>query len=249
MIKISKNILSSLGLSQSQAQVYLAALELGQATMQELSRKSGVKRTSIYNFIDELKERGLIVEARKKKRRVYSATDPERLLEIEKTRMQELEKTLPELKAIQNSSPKKPRVTFYEGLEDVLDVYTDQLKEKKTVYAFEDLEHMLGVMPKEWATWWPQERSKRNIAFKSILRDSPEARKFTQKNIKYLRESKLIPSGDWKTEINIYGNKVAIMSFRSDPPFCVVIEDESIAETLGTVWKELWNHLDNPIVG
>ena len=40
----------------------LAALELGEATMQDLARKSKVKRTSIYNFIDKLKE-GLMVKS------------------------------------------------------------------------------------------------------------------------------------------------------------------------------------------
>lgn len=51
---------------------------------------------------------------------------------------------------------------------------------------------------------------------------------------------KYINSGDLKTEVNIYGNKVALMSFRSFPPFAVLIEDEGIADTLRTAWKNLW---------
>jgi len=247
---LSKQLLTALNLSEPQAAVYFAALELGQATMQELARKSGEKRTSVYNFIEELKSKGLVTEARRKKRRVYSAVDPEQLLEIEKTRLNELERTLPELKAIQNKTRTKPRVTFYEGIDQVLDVYTDQLKEKKPVYAFEDLEHMLSTMTNSFVEWWPKERARRNIPFKSILRDSAAARSFTKDNIKYLRQSKLMKTGhDWRTEVNIYGDKVALMSFRSDPPFCVLIEDGDIAETLRTVWKELWDRLESPVIG
>ncbi len=247
-MKISKNLLAGLGLSESQAAVYLAALELGQATMQALARKSGVKRTSIYNFIEELKDRSLITETKKQKRRVYSAVDPEHLIEIEKTRLKELERLTPELKAIQNKSKTKPRVTFYEGMERILEVYTDQLKEKKPIVAFEDLEHMKIAMPESFYHTWAPERAKRNITFKSILRDSPAAREFIKDNIKNLRQNKFLQSGDWKTEINIYGDKVALMSFRTKPPFCVLIEDHDIAETLRTAWQQLWERL-GPAVG
>src|SRR3989344_3445304 len=117
MKTFSKSLLSSLGLSEAQAMIYTTALELGESNMQQLSRKSDIKRTSIYNFIDELKNRGLIVETRKKKHKVYSAVHPRQLLEIEKTKIIELEHAMPELLAIQNKSKTKPRVTFYDGIE------------------------------------------------------------------------------------------------------------------------------------
>jgi len=249
MKSISKQLLHNIGLSELQAAVYFAALELGGANMQQLARKSGVKRTSIYNFIDELKERGFLTETMKKKRRVYSAVDPEHLVEIEKTRLSELERALPELRTIQNKSRTKPRVTFYESIEGIKEVYADMLKDKKEILALEDLEHMKVTLPKSFYDWFPPERARRGIPFKSILRDSPEARKMAKKNIRLLRESKLLNTADWKTEINIYGDKVALMSFRVKTPFCVLIEDHDIAETLRTAWNELWNHLKSDVIG
>lgn len=249
MNKFSKNLLHSLGLSESQALVYLATLELGEANMQELARKSGVKRTSIYNFIDELKSRGLLVETVKRKRKIYSAATPDQLFEIEKTRLAELEQTMPELRAVQNKSRTKPRVRFYEGIEGIKEVYADTLKDKKEILAFEDLEHMNIGLPKSFYEWYPGERARRGIPFKSITRDSKEAQRLTQHNIKLLRKSKLISSADWKTEINIYGDKVAMMSLRAKNPFCVLIEDHDIAETLRSAWNELWNNLHLPVIG
>ena len=58
-----------------------------------------------------------------------------------------------------------------------------------------------------------------------------------------LRDTKLIQSKDFKTEINIYGNKVAMMSYGESSPFCVLIEDANIAQTLRITWEELWNRL------
>jgi sugar-specific transcriptional regulator TrmB len=249
MKNLPKSLLKSIGLSQSQEIVYLSALELGECSMQELARKSQVKRTSIYNFIDELKDHGLLIVTKKKKRKVYSAVHPQRLLEMEKIRLAELEYCLPELMAIQNKSKTKPRVTFHEGIEGIKEVYTDMLNEKKEILAFEDLEHMKIALPSSFYEYFPPERARRQIPFKSILRDSKEARELVKRNIGLLRESKLIKSTDWKTEINIYGNKVALMSFRTKTPLCVLIDDYDIAETLRSVWKELWQNLPVQIIG
>src|SRR3989344_9528175 len=93
----TKNTLKMLGFSSSEIQVYLAALELGEATMQDLARKSGVKRTSIYNFIEKLKNDGFISMTRRKKRILYSAVHPKHVVEIQKQRLGQLEQTLPEL--------------------------------------------------------------------------------------------------------------------------------------------------------
>lgn len=247
---ISKSIIQSLGLTEQQTLVYLAALELGEGNMQQLARKSGIKRTSIYNFIEELKGRGFIIEIKKKKRRVYSGVDPKQLLEVQRLRMQELEEIMPELLAIQNKSQTKPRVSFYEGIENVLAVYDDQLKDKKPILAFEDMEYMKMAMPEGFYNNWPTERARRNISFSSITRDSQAAREYTKKNIKLLRKTKLISTEKpWKTEINIYGDKVALFRFREDHAMAVLIEDHDIAYTLRSIWKEMWNNFDEPIIG
>lgn len=247
---ISKNILHSLGLNEQQIAVYLAALELGESNMQQLARKSGVKRTSIYNFIEDLKERGLIIEVKKQKHRIYSGVDPKQLLEIEKLRVKELENIMPELLAIQNKSHTKPRVSFYEGIDNVLAVYDDQLKERKPIFAFEDMEYMKMAMPESFYNNWPAERARRNVSFSSITRDSEAAREYTKKNIKLLRKIKLIKTEKpWKTEINIYGDKVALFRFREDHAMTVLIEDHDIAYTLQSIWKEMWNNSNEPIIG
>ncbi len=241
-MNVSKQLLLPLGLSEFQAKVYIAALELGEASMQQLSQKSGVKRTTIYHFIDELRERGFISETRKRKRLVYSAVDPEYILELEKGRLVELHQLLPDLQAIHNKSHRKPRVTFYEGLQGIKEVYADTLKEKQPIIAYSDFEHMKQVLG-DFFDQYPPERARKNITFQSIVRDSPIARENSKRDYGLLRDTKFLSSGDLKTEINIYGDKVALMSFRSNPPFVVLIEDHDIAETLRTGWHALWSKL------
>jgi len=46
----------------------------------------------------------------------------------------------------------------------------------------------------------------------------------------------------FNTEINIYGNKVAMMSFCRQAT-AVIIEDSTIVQTLKSIWKIWWKSL------
>lgn len=243
MIKYSEKLFQNLGLDEAQTKVYLAALELGQGTMQDLARKSGVKRTSIYNFIENLIQKRLIATSKKRGRTLYSAIHPQQLVEIEKSRLEELNRTLPELLAIYNKPTTKPRVTFYEGIDGIKEVLFDMLKEKQPVSAFSDFKQMAESFGDYYFDVFPPERARRKIISRNIVPDTPKARELAEKDARYLRETKFLKVPDLKTEINIYGNKVALNSYSSTPPFAVIIEDQNIAETLRTVWQQLWERL------
>lgn len=235
-------LLKSLNLSEDQSKVYLAALELGQANMLALSKKSGVKRTSIYYFIDELKTRQLIIETKKRQRSMYSAVHPDQLIEIEKTRLHELQRLRPELVALYNASTSKPHVTFYEGIEGIKNVYGDILKERQPLVGWSDIEHRSKILGSFFESYAP-ERARRNITYKSIIRDTPAARSWAKKNIGHLREYKYLQSDDFDTEIDVYGNKIVIFSFRTNPPYAVIIEDKHVADTMRMAWQQLWNRI------
>ncbi len=242
MDRIPKNILQSLNLTDSQGRVYVATLELGQSNMQGLARKSGIKRSTIYTFIEEMKERGLVLETKRRKRTLYSAAHPEHLVELEKTRLAEIQSLLPELLAVYNQSRIKPRVVFYEGVDGIKEVYADTLKERKPIVGWSDYEQSQKVLG-EYYHSYAKERSQRNILYRCIARDTPEARQKLLAANKELREIKLSPSGDIATELYIYGNKILLINFRSTRPIAILLEDTSIAGTLRSIWEDAWSHL------
>ena len=234
----------ALGLSEAEFSVYLAALELGAANVQEISRKSGIKRTSMYSFIDTLKERQFLTELKKRKRKLYVATDPRTLIDRSKMRTQSLERLVPQLLAINNNAQNKPKISFHEGMKGLQEVYNMVLHDKQTIYAWEDIDRMLGVLP-VFLRKYAAERSARNIPLRSIIRDTPLAREFVAKNnVQLSRDSRFIACDELATDIEVFGNKVALFSLRKDFPFAVLIEDAGIAKTLKTAWTELWNRLE-----
>lgn len=240
---LNETLTKTFGLHENETAIYLACLQLGQGTVQDIAKASGITRTNIYNYLDGMKEKGLLIETKKQKRYIYTAIPPERLLALYKSRETTLEDALPELKALQNEPKNKPKVTYYEGIDRIMEVYNDQLLEAAPIYAYEDLEHMKIALPEHFYNSWPWQRAERGIPFKSISRRTDTAEAFYTHNEELLRETKALDTGDWKTEINIYGDKVAMMSFRSHPAFCVVIEDKNIAATLRSSWQSLWDLL------
>ncbi|GJL85547.1 MAG: hypothetical protein DHS20C02_13220 [Micavibrio sp.] len=243
MIKINNEKLEALGLAPMQAKVYLATLELGQATIQAIARKSGVNRSTIYTFIEEMKARGYVFETKRGKRKIYSAVNPERLMEIEKARIKNLESLMPELLAINNTSGQKPRVTYFEGMSGIREVYTDMIREKKEISAYEDLEHLKKGLPAEIFKWFPKARTEAGVRIRSISRETNIAHEFSEANEALLRETKFVKADDFKTDVNIYGDKIALMDLRGDPPFCVLIENKHLADTMRMIWSLLWKRL------
>lgn len=240
---ITKSLLSTLNLTQEEAAVYTTALQLGQATIYEIAKKSGVHRTSIYRFLESMAERQLLLATRKKKRTLYSAAEPEQLQEYIKLKAQEFGRLLPDLRAIQNSVHHKPRVQYFDGVEGIKLVYNDMLKEKRSFDGYGDFEFSVKLMGDYFRDYFVPERIRRGMLWRGILRDSPAAREWGKLDNKDLREARFLPHGDITTEINIYTNKVALVSFRSTPPFAVLIEDPDIARTQHVAWEALWNRL------
>ena len=52
--------LLAIGLSDKEADVYLAALQLGYSSVQEISQKANINRTTAYTHIKNLISRGLL---------------------------------------------------------------------------------------------------------------------------------------------------------------------------------------------
>ena len=75
-----EKILREIGLSQNEARVYEALLQLGGASVQEIAIKSKVHRRNVYDSLSKLMEKGLASEAFVKGEKNFNAVNPKRLL-------------------------------------------------------------------------------------------------------------------------------------------------------------------------
>lgn len=98
--------LGSIGLSQYESKCFLASLELGPSTINQIGITAGVPRTKVYGAVKKLVERGLI-EQSEENPKVYIARSPKDflipLLEKESKRIKESLEALTELEVIHQS--------------------------------------------------------------------------------------------------------------------------------------------------
>ncbi len=241
--------LKQIGLTENQAKVYLAALELGEASVLDIAKKSGVNRVTCYQALEKLAEEGLVREFKVKGKTRFAAEMPKKLLENlldrrinTERQIVTIEKILPELESIYNYSEVKPKIRFYQGLEGLKTVYNDTLTEGKEILAFT----AYHKADKELARWLDKyyipERVKRGIFAKVIAPTSDFAKKYQQADKKHKRETLLIPVSKFplSIEINIYGHKVAIISFVKKEMMAVVIESKEVASTFRLIFQLAW---------
>jgi len=83
--------LRKLGLKEKEVQVYLAGLDLGPSSVQQIAKKARITRPTTYGIIKILEKKGLFIEAKQKKKRLFVAQSPERILGILRIQKREIE--------------------------------------------------------------------------------------------------------------------------------------------------------------
>ena len=114
--------LLNLGLSPKEAEVYLAAMQLGYATVMQIAQKAEINRTTAYTHIRNLISRGLMSTAERGGRPFFVASRPEVLKEVWEQQEQEirrrketLDQLMPELQSLYNLAADRPSVKLYDA--------------------------------------------------------------------------------------------------------------------------------------
>lgn len=83
------------GLTKSQAKLYVAGLQLGQALMAPLARKAEIKRTTAYYLMDELKRRRFFSSKKIGQRIYYIPISTKELMRLAKEKQRIIKEITP----------------------------------------------------------------------------------------------------------------------------------------------------------
>ncbi|MBM3257949.1 MAG: TrmB family transcriptional regulator [Candidatus Nealsonbacteria bacterium] len=83
--------LRKLGLSEKEVRVYLAALELGPNSVQNIAKEAKLSRPTTYEIIKKLEDKKLFLETKQRNKRLFRAQSPESILGILRTQKKEIE--------------------------------------------------------------------------------------------------------------------------------------------------------------
>src|SRR3972149_8947994 len=247
MAGILEKILEDLGLSEKEAKVYLACLELGESAPADIAKHSGINRATTYVITEKLVKDGLMSHLEKDKKTYFIAENPEQLLRLLrkqeqdiKNKEQEFQKYLPELKTIFDTAGEKPRVRFFEGKEGLKAIQEDFLQSKdKNIEEVCSSGDIRNIFKEEELQKVREMRKKNKVHARAIY--TREKGKHPYTPFSELTERRVIPHNKFliHSDILLYDNKIAMISLKGKL-VGAIIENKAITNTLRSIFNLAW---------
>lgn len=234
------DILQNLGLEPKEAVIYLALLELGEATILAISRKSGIKRPTAYLVLRSLEEKGFVSRIIRGKRILFSSQHPRKLLTEAELRLKELQEVVPQLESLFRREEGRPRVMIYEGKSELDRAYDESFIAKGEILYMGTLGLSMEAFPRtfkkvEFVTLSPE------FHIRELVDENEESRKYADRVRGPYHGVRFIPKEllPFEVDIGIFGNRTLISSVRKEY-FTIGIESEEIARAFRTIFEVMW---------
>ena len=234
-------ILKDIGLNEREVSVYTTLVKEGELNASKIAYYTKINRTTVYLELDNLINRGLVNFIVRNHKKYFSATRPEKIIDILEERKRQAQKLVSELNSLQKSKD-KTKVQIFEGKEGVKNLYLDALKENTHMCVFGGT----GIGFKTFKYYYPQiyrQAKNSNISARFIVNTG------TEKDFNYYgkfnAKIKYMPKGyESKVTTIIYANKVALQSLQEDNIYFLLIEDKNLAESYRNTFEFMWKSLD-----
>ncbi len=235
--------LSNIGMSEKAARVYLAALDLGEASVMQLSARSGLMRTTIYYTIDELLSFGALTETKHDKKTFYIPEPPRTVLKRIRESVHDFEEFLPTLEGRVHSAYPAPRTYFLYGVPGFKQIWDKILAVPNgsfdIITSGESFLHF--VREKYLLKEIIQAKNKLNIKSRQLIVDSQFAKQVVAKDTRENRVSKILPATYRLPYTTIICRDfVAFISPRNEN-MLICIESSSFAKSQRALFDALWD--------
>ncbi|MBI2564367.1 helix-turn-helix domain-containing protein [Candidatus Woesearchaeota archaeon] len=238
-----KDQLIRIGLSNREADAYLALLQLQEATVADIAKKTNESRTHLYDTLRSLISRGLVSYVVKNNIKFFHAAPPEKILDYLKEKEHSILSILPNLKAFHQIAFSKPFVEVYEDKEGMKTILNDILRTRKDWFAIGTTGKSRQILPLFFIQRFHKERIKNKIKLKTLINQTGEGVKLGEEFKTYsLTEVKYLPkTHESPMTIYIYGNKtVLLLWLAGDRPFAILIQSKEISASFKSYFNILW---------
>lgn len=242
-------VLEQHGLSPAEANVYLAALELGQAPASQIARKLGQNRVTVYSTLQNLIKKQLIFTVTKNKVIFYFALAPQKLLTLAKERVVNLEDAMGSLLAMTTKADQKPSVQMYEGIEGIKMCYEDTLNyPKSTMRGFLGYAEIQPQLKRRIYNRYLPKRIKNQIMAKILTSKKLSSEPYCPLSLNfkdYYRYTKFCfiqdPVFELYNEICLYAeDKIYMVMFRQEEMIGMIIKSRLLYNTLSALFDLTW---------
>ncbi len=237
---IKKLLIKNIGLTNGEADVYLALLELGLSTTGGITKQAGISSSKVYEVLQKLISKGLVSYVMENNIHYYSATPAERLISLLDEKKMEIEKGKSLIEEIvpvlenRRRQQKTPEAVIYRGRKGaliVLDEVIEAGKKGLEVVGFgtQDYPDYFPAQINEYVKIAKKFKFKERLLFGEGFKSPNKTAK-----IRFLPKHFSMP-----VRTIVYGNKVALVDFK-DPMTTIIIEKQSVADSYKDHFNALW---------
>ena len=233
--------LSEFGLSKNEILIYVTLLKTGLTTANRISKVTGLKRSTVYDNLNFLMNKGISSTIKKEKVNYYEAADPNKIVRILEGRKEKIAKIVPKLRSIKETITEKTGVISFEGKKGVITVLNDILDQSKDFW-FYGSRKMALVALQHHPENFIQKRISKGISLKAVFAEEDRNDSmFKDKKIRSLSKVKFLQKlNQTKTNVFIYGKKIAFIT-SGENLVAVIINDKNIVDQQKLHFNLLWN--------
>lgn len=239
------SVLTGLGLSEHEAAVYVANLAVGPATVLQIARRSGIKRTTVYSVLDALKAQGLVSLELKGVKQRFMASPPHLLEGLVESRRAAFKSALPTLEKLYNQKGKETTIRYFEGVPSIKVAYEELLEATKHNDDYLVVSHMESWLAqdekyfKEFVIRCAQRTDKVRV----LLQSSPKALEYKKQQQHNRQRIKILPlETALTTNLVIIPSRVVIQQM-VQPMSAIVIENPSAVQLHREMFEIMWTGL------
>ncbi|MDP3881384.1 MAG: helix-turn-helix domain-containing protein [Nanoarchaeota archaeon] len=235
----------SIGISKIQSSIYLDLLKNKESTATEISKRTKMHRSNVYDTLQRLKERNLVYLSIKDGRQVFIALPTDFIVNAEKDKLENLKVAMNYLKTAYISGD-SPKVYTLEGLNPLRSILFGLLEKKLKIwiYGLAENENLINVLNDKLMHSFHLERIKKHIELKLFFYKIPHEEIKKLSNIKFT-EARLVPKARRsKTSqiTQIVCEDSVYITLWIDPISTIVIESKFIAKEYIDLYEILWNY-------
>lgn len=235
--------LKELGFTDNEIKVYLTLFRIGKAKAGRIAKEAALERTSTYNALKRLEEKGVIAAVMEGKTRIFSVGPAEKLKDMLLEKEEVINSLIPQLKTLQRYEREKENISKFRGYAGVKTVLNDMLRtcEEKEEYLIMGSEGQLSKRMPEFAKIFVAKKDKKKLKARILVRAARKEQQESYATSKYTTKRYVPQDVISPTNVSIYKNKVSMILW-SEVPEAILIDNEDVAETFRSYFEFMWKH-------
>ena len=230
-----KRVLENIGFSPNEIKVYLALNDHGSSKAGKIAKIAQIDRSSCYNSLKILIEKGLVSYVSIGVVKWFQATGPKKLLDYLKEQEEDVKSILPELQERHSAAKIEGQVRLFKGEKGIKTIMQDIISTKESNVTFgneSQLEERMPLYQKQFV----RQLKENKISFKELVREDRSNKTSNPNQTRYVPKSVISP-----VVTNIYGDKIALIIW-TDEPEGIIIENKAAAQAYKSYFDFMWDH-------